>query len=397
MRRKLFLLCCLVLLPWTAHAQPRDPGALPAGHPPVSSSDLAEGGPRDVVEETASLAPGTVVVTVVSGQGVPVASEQVTLGILSQSVARGETRGQRVAVTDSEGRVEFRHLDPSSAISYRASVARDGARFLAPPFALSPRSGTRVVLHVYPVVHDLQGAPIALEAMVFLELKDDRIQVEQSFRIFNGGQVAWAPDGLVIKLPEGFVALTAEQGMTDQGVDPTPLGARLRGTFGPGQHSVEYRWQLPWSGDAEQVVDLPLPPRVVAAQVIALAATDMELAVDGFAAATPERGQGGQALLVAHRELRPEETPIPRLRVALRGLPTVGPGRLLAAIASAFALLIGLGFAVGAPKARDFGAIRARVLEDLEALEEAHRCGDVGPKTYLRERQALVDALARTF
>src|SRR6202011_6055948 len=102
-------------------------------------------------------------------------------------------------------------------VAYRVSVAKDGAAFAASPFQLPQGKAMRVLLHVYPVTHDIRQAFIGFEAIIYAELRDDRVQFQQALRVYNLGKVAWVPDDVVMKLPDGFTALTAQRSMTDQG------------------------------------------------------------------------------------------------------------------------------------------------------------------------------------
>ena len=125
-----------------------------------------------------------------------------------------------------------------------------------------------VVLHVYPVTRDLGTALIVCEAVVAAELRDDRIQIEEALTIYNLGRTAWQPDDVRMALPEGFTAFNAQATMSDQGVDEAGGAAKLRGTFPPGRHAIEFRWQLPWSGEKDVDFDVGLPPHVAIARVM---------------------------------------------------------------------------------------------------------------------------------
>ena len=50
-------------------------------------------------------------------------------------------------------------------------------------------------------------------------MRDDRIQVEEVLTFYNLGRTAWQPDGVVMKLPDGVTAFSAQAYMSDQGVD----------------------------------------------------------------------------------------------------------------------------------------------------------------------------------
>ena len=132
-------------------------------------------------------------------------------------------------------------------------VLKDNATFAVTPFVLTQKMGSRVLLHTYPIEKDIEKTLIATRSVTYVEVKDDRVQVQQLFELFNGGKSAWVPDEYIIPLPPEFTAFTTQQGMTDVGVDSLPKkGAKLHGTFAPGQHSIEFRWQLPYAGEARR-------------------------------------------------------------------------------------------------------------------------------------------------
>src|ERR1035438_1484989 len=98
-------------------------------------------------------------------------------------------------------------------------------------------------------------------------------------------------------LPPGEKAFGAQASMSDQGVDEVNGAAKLRGTFSPGQHSIEFRWQLPWSGDKDVDFDVGLPPHVAIARVIMAAAGDIKLSATDFPPAEVRKNAKGQTFL----------------------------------------------------------------------------------------------------
>lgn len=353
--------------------------------------------PEDGSIEDPSLPVGTVAVHVADADGRPMARTEVTLGILYNSVAKGESRKRVVAMTDDQGRARFEKLDTGTGVAYRAMVLRDGATFSVPPFQLGAKSGTRAVLHVYPVVGDIEQTLVVAQSILYAEVKDDRVQIQQAFKIYNFGKTAWVPNDLVVPLPPKFTAFTSQQGMTDVGIDAVPgKGAKLRGTFAPGQHIVEFRWQLPYSGEAEVRFDVGMTPHMAAARVMAPASRDMILEVPGFPAPQPTTDQMGQRVLITEMQLKREDKALRSISVAIRGLPTTGPGRWIATLLAAGGLAFGIVLGAKKPATSDRRKERERLLADLEALERAHAAGDVGPKTYERARRELLDDIART-
>lgn len=357
-----------------------------------------EAPPPDGAVEDATLPHGSIAVALLDGSGKPIPNTEVTVGVLVSSVAAGDRRSRVTAVTDAEGRARFDKLETGLGVAYRVSVMRDGATFAAPPFNMPPTSGMRAQLHVYPVVNDVEQALVVSQGMLFAEVKDDRIQIQQAFRIYNFGRTAWVPNDLVLALPEDYTGFAAQQGMSDITLTALPKkGVAVRGTFGPGQHVLEYRWQLPYSGDAEVHIDAGLAPHVAAMQVVAPASREMQLSAEGFPAPQSQTDQQGQRVLVTAKQLRREDPALKRVSVSLRGLPTEGPGKLVATLLAAGGVAAGLVLGTRKPDRRNAKAERQRLLAAIAELEEAHRTGAVGPKTYERARRELLDELARTF
>lgn len=387
-----------------------DDQGLPAGHPQIGEPQQKKTGipgmfepPQDSVQEDGSLPPGSILVEVRDADDKPVPHEAVALGILLQSVAKGDTRKHLATVTDESGRAVFPGADTGSGPSYRVSVTEDGGQFAATPFSIPQNKAMHVVLHVYPVTHDVERTLLVMEGFFYAELKDDRLQVEQAFNIYNLGRMAWVPENLVMALPPGFTALKAQEAMSDQSVNAVEeQGARLQGTFAPGKHLVEYRWQIPWSGDAKLDFTIGLPPHVARMSFTALASEDMKASVEGFPAAHAGKDRLGEAILETERQVTQREAALAKLHVTLDDLPTPGPGRIVATCVAGLGFLIGLGFVVSARKGVADGAgsgnkpLRQQLLAELEELERAHRAGDVGPKTYERARREIIDSIART-
>jgi hypothetical protein len=86
--------------------------------------------------------------------------------------------------------------------------------------------------------------------------------------------------------------------------------------------------------------------------------------------------------------------------LGIHDLPTPGPGRLLATLLAACGVVAGLVLALsgrgGKSAVGQAKGSRTSILEELAELERGRETGEVGPKTYNRVRQELIDALART-
>jgi hypothetical protein len=386
---------------------------LPAGHPLPSQRPHGGHGedgeppgmfraPEDTSQEDPSLPAGTIAVDLRDPDENPIPATEVSLGIVIQSIAKGESRKHLSSTTDASGRATFAQLDTGSEIAYRVTCARDGGSFAAMPFRLPPARGQRVVLHVYPVTHNINEAAIGMRTILYAEVRDDRIQFEQVYGIFNIGKVAWVPTDTIIALPDDYTGFSTQQGMSDQGVDSDKNGARIRGTFGPGQHIIDFRWQLLWSGEKDIEADVGLLPHVFGAVVRTPASDPIKLTVEGFPDAQRATDEQGQHVLSTERALREGDQPLSHVHLALHDLPVAGPGRIIATILAMGGVGLGLAFAVSTGRekasrgASGAKSLRAQLLAELEDLERARAAGDVGPKTYERARRDLIDAIART-
>jgi hypothetical protein len=400
-------------------ARPLEPteeaAPLPPGHPMVAPDSEDDGEeprepaphpaapgmfqpPPDTSEEDPSLPPGTLTVDVRDADNRPVPNAPLVLTTLHQSVAKGQSKETRAVPADAAGHLRLDHLEIGSSVSYWVKDQVDRATFASAPAQMGGVRGVHQVLHVYPVTHSLETALIVTQAVIYFEVKDDRVQVEQAVTLFNFGKTAWFPDDLVVTLPQGFTALTSQAQMSDQGVDSVDgKGARIRGTFAPGRHDLDFRWQLPYDGESTLSVDVNLPPHVAIMRVMAAAGAKTTLDVTGFPAAERRTDRQGQRILVTEKQVR-RDAPLTAVHVVVSGLLTSGPGKYVATGLAALTLALGLVLGVGkrghgadAPK----GA-RALLLDEMLDLERAKERGEIGPKTYERARRELVDAIART-
>jgi hypothetical protein len=403
----------------TSHAQaidddeeaddlPEGHPAMPAGHPgqgqPTAANPEVFEPPPDTEVEDPKLPPGTIVVELRNAENAPLPNTDITVGILHQSVAKGESREHKAATTDDRGMARIDGLEVGSGIAYRITVVSGPATFAALPFQLPATRGEQVTLHAYGVSQSLQDSVIVTQGILFAEVKDDRIQLEQVLTIFNVGKVAWVPDDVILKLPSAFTALSAQQGMSDQGIDSLDkVGGRLKGTFAPSgtsrPHEIQYRWQLPYSGEKEIEFDVGLPPHMARMRVMAGGTQGVKLTVTGFPDAQAKNDNQGARILVTERQAQ-KGVPFDSIHVKLEGLPTPGSGRIIATCLAGSGVLLGLGLGFGwgtKPRRpyRNKGA-RSRLLAEFLELEEARRAGNIGPKTYERARRELVDDLALT-
>lgn len=417
MRRSLLFAALLMMAPAMAVADDAGPmasgsvaptasaPALPPGHPHTPAPVQADPpglfrAPADETEEDAEIPAGTIVVRILDADNAVVPNTKINLGVVRNSVAKGESREHREATTDARGFAHFAGLETGSEMAYRVSTTANGGAFAAMPFRLAEGKGMRVVLHVYDVTSDMSHEQFFETAgAMYLELKDERLLVQQAIRVFNATRKAWVPSNTIIKLPEGFTALQSGMAMSDQGVDPVEGGAKLRGTFPPGEHEVVFSWQLPYSGGKEIEFDESPSPRMSSFVIRAAAAQGMKLSADGFPPSTSQSSEEGLRLLVVAKRVGENEGPIPRLHVSITDLPTRGPAAAMSTLLALAALATGLyvGTRKRSAATGESRSDRDRLLDELTELERARRAGDVGPKTYERARRDIIDDIARTF
>jgi hypothetical protein len=381
-----------------ADANGNTPGAVPAGHPGMNEP------PPDVSEASPTLAPGSISATILDERGLPLSGSPVRLGILFQRIAEGESRSERFTQTDTTGAAHFSGLTGGSDHAYRVTVSRGPATYSSPPFNLRQDMGQHVVLHVYPSTGDIESAMLGMRGYLYIETRDDVFQFEVLFRVFNVGLVTWVPQDVVMRLPTGFKAFKAQDSMTDVRFEQVDgVGARLKGTFSPGQNEVSFRFQIPKTAEDSATFHVGLPPHVAEMRVIAEASSAMNLDVDGFDRPVPTANNNGQRVLVAVKQLRRRDEEIKDFVATLSGIPVPGPGRWVA-------VLIALGFGIGGVFAArgafdDAGAgktaaadkkkARELLLRELVALEAARRADRIGPRSYEQSRARLIDAVAR--
>ena len=398
------LLAVAMALPGSAAAQDSaDSDPHLRAHGGAGVPDLFEP-PQDTSEPDPASAPGTITVDLRDADSRPVQREMVTLGVLINSIAKGDSRKHLQASTDDQGRVVFAGLETAGNIAYRVSSGFQGGLFAASPFQLEQAKSMHLVLHVYPVTHELRETMIVSEVTLAAEIRDDRIQIEEALKFYNLGRTAWQPENVGMQLPETFTAFNTQPSMSDQRIEEGQGMATIRGTFPPGQHTLDFRWQLPWSGERDVDFDVGLPPHVAGARLMMPAASEVTLTADGFPAPVIRRDSRGLKFLVTERQVRPNDPRLTRLAVGIHGLPTPGPARLIATLIAASAVAFGLrlAFLRSTPSGKASGrptqatSARSALLEELVELERARATGDVGPRTYERARSEIIDALART-
>ncbi|MGC4090672.1 MAG: hypothetical protein QM756_22920 [Polyangiaceae bacterium] len=378
------------------------PAPSPAAGTPEAPRNPHAGIPRDESAPAPDLPKGSIEATLVSGDNRPLGERDVRLGIMFQRISEGESRSERFARTNAEGRVRFDGLEVGSDYSYRVTTKSGVAEYASTPFPLGD-VGQRVLIHVFPVTQELEQAMVGMRGFVYIEPRDDVFVFELLYRVFNVGSVTWVPKDVVVRLPAGFKAFNSQRGMSDVMLEAVEgQGARLKGTITPGQHDLNARFQVPKRGDSSVDFRLGTLPRVAELRVIAEASSQMRLEVDGFEAPQVSQNQQGKRVLVTRKLLEHGDELEQGFTISLSGLPVPGYGRWIAVGLAAGLAGIGLLASRGVlrldaahSKSQDLKRARELLLAELVEVEHAKKRSELGPRAYADARGLLLNALAR--
>ena len=350
------------------------------------------------------LPPGSIEATILDAKNQPIRNTQVRLGIMFQKISEGESRSEKFAVSDEAGRVRFSGLQTGSEYAYRVTLQSGPASYGSSPFNLGASAGHRVRLHVFPVTTDIERAAVGMRGLVYVETRDDVFQFEVLHRVFNVGATTWVPSNVVMRLPGGFKAFSAQREMSGVGfVVVDGVGARLDGTFPPGQFDVRFRFQMPKSSEQSASFRLGLLPHTADIGVFAEASSRMGLRVEGFRDAVPDTNPQGKRVLVARKNFARDERE-ESYAIELTGLPVPGPGRWIAVLLASALGLTGLAAYRGLVQLesggkerrnRDLENARELLLDEIVEVEQARRSGELGPRAYANARRVLLESLAR--
>jgi len=373
-------------------ADPPHPSGHPGGHPGMAGPGF---GPGIQSAPDGTLPAGRVVVSVRKDGETPLPGATVILHKTLQNIAEGDTKHDLSARTGPTGEVTFDGVETSVRSVAKVSVRALGADYEVPEFRPPPSSGYRIVVPVFDSTPSPTEAMVGLRGFIFIQLREGQFVFDVLFRVFALGDKTWVPSGLRLDLPSGLSGFEAvEGGVVQDGAH----GARLAGSFPPGQKDVRLNFRMPAGLAESEAFQFSLPPNVAEMRVITEYAPGMSLKVAGFEPVQEARGPDGTRVLVTRRLAVPGEQSLPNLTVELNGLPTIGPERWYAVGAAVALALTGLWFSRRTRQGAGAGEVReARrlLLLDLRSLEAARAGGEIGPQTYERARRELVLALAR--
>jgi hypothetical protein len=245
---------------------------------------------------------------------------------------------------------------------------------------------------------------VGMRGFVYIEPRDDVFAFEVLYRVFNIGAVTWVPENVVMHLPDGFKAFSAPKGMSNTTFEQVDgEGARLVGTFDPGQHDVSFRFQVPKLAEPGAIFRIGALPRTAELRVIAEASSHMSLTVDGFETPQVSTNQQGKRVLVTRFLSKTGNELDGGASISLDGMPVPGNGRWIALAIAAALAAVGLASAWGYMRLdpddqrqnQDLASAKELLLAELVAVERARRAGQLGPRAHAEAKRTLLDALAR--
>ena len=405
------------LAAWTATAAAQEPAppnpaaaraARPRPTPPVPNNPhgVKRQGPQ--IFPAPELPAGEIEVRLTSKTLEGIENQEVILIDSKQSIERGNVDSQLVGRTDERGVVRFSGQGTETDHVYDVQVSINGARYSTGQFQFRKQdSGLRVVLPVYESSNTLDGLLLLTRSLIVMVPQDDLFVVDVLLRVENYGEVAWLPDNVTFRLPDGFKALTVKDPKADARFEPNgDDGVKLVGTLTPGQHDLMFRYHLPTDGKSEKSFRFPTSLNTGMVRVILESSPTMKLDVPGFPDAEESRNNEGQRRLMTGRDFVSDKVHAPEdIEVRISGIPTPPPGKMVA-VGLAAALALG-GIAQTLGRRRSAASLRSDLspedreragellLEELISLEQAFAQGAIGRKTHEQAKRQLLEAYAR--
>ena len=342
---------------------------------------------------------GTVTVRVVrEALGNNVVGQQVTL------MVNGETKK---AVTDEQGRAEFKGLPAGTNAEAEATI--QGERLKSDPFVVPSSGGLRVIL--VAGLGDLEARKKKEEAeaaaappvkgqvvlggnsRIIFEFPDDLMRVYYMLEIVNNARARVDIGGpLIVDLPEGAAGASPLEGSSPQA---TVAGSRITvtGPFASGVTNVMIGFQMPFTTSSitlEQKWPVPIEQVTVGSQKIgSLAITSPQ-----FSSVGDVKSDNGVPFVLASGPGIPAGG---TLRMQVSGLPVKSSVPRYVALALAAAVgLLGVWLAMhGSTDARDaqrkLVARRDALLAELAQIEQRSRAGRETPKDAARKPRVMTE------
>jgi hypothetical protein len=338
---------------------------------------------------------------------VRVVREALGNNVVGQQVALTVNGEMKKAVTDEQGRAEFRGL-PAGA-NGRAETNVKGEQLQSDTFVVPSSGGLRVILvagladaaarHKKEEAEAAAAPPVKGQVVlggnsrIIFEFPDDLMRVFYMLEIVNNARARVDIGGpLIIDLPKGAAGASPLEGSSPQA---TVAGSRITitGPFASGATNVQVGFQMPFSGSSltlEQKWPVPIEQVTVASQKLG----SLSFSSPQFSSVGDVKSDDGTTFLLASGPGIPAGG---TLRMQVSGLPVHSSVPRYVALGLAFAIaLLGIWLALpGSAGTRDAHkrliARRDALLAELAQIEERSRTGRETPKDATRKARVLTE------
>lgn len=361
----------------------------------------------------------------IAGKAIPapeLGNSVVTVRVVRQSIGNNVpqqavkiTQGSvsRTAISDDQGRAEFKDLPAGS--NWRAEATVDGETLVSDPFTVPAAGGLRVILVAglaKAAEQKRQDEAKALEeppvkgTVVFggdtrllMQFRDDALQVFYVLDIINNARNRVDIGGpLIIDLPSSAAGAGTLEGSTPAA---TVNGNRLTivGPFAPGTTQVQIGYQLRYDSSTlqfEQAWPAALQQVTVGVQKVGR----LSMSSPQFLQTRDLSTDDGVVFMIGSGSGLPAGG---KLTINLSNLPIHSPVPQYVALSLAAAVMgLGVWLSVsGRRQTRDdrrtLTSRRDALLRELEDLERRRRAGSVGGERYATRRQRLIGDLEQIY
>ena len=349
---------------------------------------------------------GTVVVRVIRGS--------LANNIPEQQVVLTVDGTPRTMTTDSSGRAQFAGLAVGARVQAATTVGPE--KLQSQEFPVPSNGGVRVLLVATDPNQQkraeedraLAAGPAQPGAVVFgeesrfvFEMGDASLSVFNILQIVNTARVpVTPPQPIVFDLPGAATGATILQ---DSSPQATAAGKRVTvaGPFAPGTTLVQFAYSIPYSTG-----DVTLEQRLPAAlnRVIVIA----QKAGDAMRLTSPQVSEQREMAAEGHTYILAQGPALPAggaITIHFANLPHAPTWPRNVALALAVAVLAAGVWGSRRTARRPAGdrtrnrleAKRTQLLDELTALEQQHRAGQIDPQRYAGRRRDLVAALERVY
>jgi hypothetical protein len=344
---------------------------------------------------------------------VRVVRETIGNNVPQQMVKLTEGTVSRTAITDDDGRAQFKDLPAGS--NWRAETTVDGESLVSDPFTVPDAGGLRVILVAglaKAAERKQQEEAKALEApavkgtvvlggdtRLLMQFRDDSLQVFYVLDIVNSARTRVDIGGpIIIDLPSGAAGAGTLEGSSPSA---TVNGSRLTvvGPFAPGTTSVQVAYQLRYDSpnlQFEQAWPVALQQVTVGVQKVG----NLQIASPQFLQTRDLSTDDGVVFLIGSGAGLPAGG---KLTINLSGLPIHSHVPRYVALSLAGAVIVlGIWLSVSGrrqqqPDRQSLTSRRDGLLRELEDLEKRRRAGSVGGERYNTRRQRLVNELEQIY